>query len=65
MRVRILTEWAGSPPCGAEADLPDALARDQIGRGYAEAVAVPPAREPETTSVAPGEQAILPKGRRR
>lgn len=61
--IRILTAWAGSPPCGTVADLPDALAVMQVGRGWAEAVA--PAAAPETAMVAPGERAVPPKGKAR
>jgi len=49
------------------ADLPDALAVMQISRGWAEAVAAPIVRPPalETAMAAPGERAVLPKGKAR
>ena len=79
MWIRVLTEWPGSPRCGALANVPDALALPRLGAGFAELVsvpavaivppvpAVPVARgvEPETVMVQPGERAIRPKGKAR
>ena len=70
MRVRILTAWPGSPPCGTVADLPDALAQARVRVGYAEPVApapsvAGPAVGPETAMLAPAEQAIRPRGKAR
>ena len=42
MRVRVLTAWPGSGPCGSEGEYPDALARDQIRAGHAEPIAEVP-----------------------
>jgi hypothetical protein len=64
MLVRVLSEWAGSPPCGVVADLPAALVLPRIASGHAEAVAPPPAAT-ETAMVQPGERAIGPRGRPR
>ena len=36
MRVRILSEWAGSPKCGTVAEVPDAMAAERIRSGWAE-----------------------------
>ncbi len=38
MRVRILSEWAGSGRCGEVCDVPDAIAHDRIRGGFAEMV---------------------------
>lgn len=46
MLIRVLSEWAGSPKCGAVADVPDALASERIRTGWAEAVTPPVAQAP-------------------
>ena len=61
MQVRILSEWPGSPRCGAVANVPDALALERIAAGCAERVDV----GPETAMRDSGETAMQPKGRRR
>ena len=61
MRVRVLSEWPDSPPCGTVADLPEAVARDRVQTGFAERVG----DGPETTMRAPGENAMQPKGKPR
>lgn len=66
MRVRVLTEWPGSPPCGAVAELPESSVRDQLNLGNAE-LADPPVRlmPVETAAAGPAEVAVAVKGRRR
>lgn len=41
MRVRILSEWAGSGRCGSVCDVPDAEAQARIQSGWAERVEAP------------------------
>ena len=67
MWIRVLSEWPGSPPCGAVIELPDPLARGQIQVGNAEP-SNPSASSvlgPETAMLEPGERAIRPRGRPR
>lgn len=61
MIVRILTAWAGSPPCGTVADVPDTLAAAMIRLGHAEPVRV---HGVETmTDRTPTETAVSPAAR--
>ena len=76
MRVRVLSEWPGSSPCGTICNLPDEDAHARIATGWAEVV---PAvvethvdRRPvevaaavvEVVEVVP-EKAVRPRGRPR
>ena len=61
MRVRVLTAWPGSPPCGAVGEVDDAVALVQLARGNAERIGA----APETAAVTPGERAMKPKGKPR
>ncbi len=69
MRVRVLSEWSGSAPCGTVAEVPDALARERIRTGWAEpvteAVVAPVASAPEAAIVAPVERAVKPRANAR
>jgi hypothetical protein len=64
MLIRILSAWAGSPACGAVADVPDAIAVDRIKTGWAEAVIVAAQPVLETAVVAQAERAVAPANRR-
>lgn len=64
VRVRVLSEWGGSAPCGAVMDLPDAMAAERVLTGYAERVD-PVEPVIETAAPAPVEQAVKPKSKRR
>lgn len=58
MRVRVLSEWAGSGRCGSVCDVPDAEAHARIQSGWAERVEMPF----ETAVVmAPVETAVAPE----
>ncbi len=66
MMVRILSERAGSPRCGTVAELPDALARDRIQTGWAEAVTVAARPTPAIEAAVPVaavETAVSPAAR--
>ena len=64
MRVRVLSEWAGSGRCGSHCDVPDAEALARIQVGMAERVEAPletaVIHDQVETSVAP----VTPPARR-
>lgn len=73
MRVRVLSEWAGSGRCGTVCDVPTPLALDRIRGGWAEPVPeAAPSPMFETavvpleveTAVAP-ERPVKPRGKGR
>lgn len=65
MRVRILSEWAGSGRCGEVCDVPDPVAHDRIRGGFAEAVPLPPEPRLETAVVGVVvETAVAPERKR-
>lgn len=70
MRLRVLTEWRGSGPCGSVGEYPDPVAAAQLALGNAERVAdapvveaAVPARDRVETAVAP--PALGPRAKRR
>lgn len=72
MRIRVLSEWAGSGRCGEVCTVPDEIARDRIRGGWAEAVpeapvfetaVVPPAVETAVAPVTPPRRGRPPKVR--
>jgi hypothetical protein len=65
MRVRILSAWPGSPPCGAVADVDDAIASARVSSGEAERAAdAAPGRVVETAmDTTPVETALAPAAR--
>ena len=71
MRVRVLSEWAGSGRCGSLCDVPDAEALARIQSGWAErvdapfetAVVVAPALETAVSPVTPPRRGRPPKVR--
>lgn len=65
MRVRILSEWAGSGRCGEVCDVPDTIAHDRIRGGFAEAVPLPPEPHLETAVVSVAVETGVASERRR
>ncbi len=65
MLIRILSEWSGSPRCGAVADVPDPIASERIRTGWAEAVTVAASPTVETAMRAEPETAMKPRGKGR
>ena len=69
MRIRVLSEWGGSPRCGTVCDWPTADALVRIAGGWAEAVGDAPVFETQVmapvieTAVAPERAPRRGKGR--
>lgn len=65
MKVRVLSEWAGSGPCGSVCDVADAIGSVRIATGWAERVDDPRTDVAETHVVLSPVETAVRRGRPR